>query len=326
MNFDGTGQFRFAIVDQGTNTSVQATATATVTSGFVTSITVDSGGSGYTSTPAVTLNGGGGSGATATANLSGSAVASITVNNPGSGYTSTPAVAIAAPPAGAVHITYWSNDGTSTAGSQPAAAVPLAVTKGLYSVLLGDTTLANMTAIPHAVFDHSDVRLRVWFDDGTPRPAITHARPAHRRGRLRDDGGHGGTVPDGAITSTKIASGAVTGANIAKQHHYRNPVGQWCRRREPQCRWSKRRGRGRHGPVGRSQQQQSPQCRLCETRTTGLGRWMGTGSGRLTPRRALQSHGGVDGQRDDRLGRTSGYSGYLNDRRALQSDTNSWTQ
>ena len=36
---------------------------------------------------------------------------------------------------------YWSNDGTSTEGSEPTAAVSLTVTKGLYSVLLG----ANMT-------------------------------------------------------------------------------------------------------------------------------------------------------------------------------------
>ena len=31
---------------------------------------------------------------------------------------------------------YWSNDGTSTAGSQPTASVSLTVTKGLYSCLL----------------------------------------------------------------------------------------------------------------------------------------------------------------------------------------------
>jgi formylglycine-generating enzyme required for sulfatase activity len=33
-------------------------------------------------------------------------------------------------------------------------------------VLLGDTTLTNMTAIPPTVFANPDVRLRVWFDDG----------------------------------------------------------------------------------------------------------------------------------------------------------------
>lgn len=67
---------------------------------------------------------------------------------------------------------YWSNDGTSTAGSQPAAAVSLTVTKGLYSVLLGDTALANMTAVPASVFHHTDVRLRVWFNDGVNGPLL----------------------------------------------------------------------------------------------------------------------------------------------------------
>ena len=68
---------------------------------------------------------------------------------------------------GAGPSSYWSNDGSSTVGSEPAAAVTLTVTKGLYSVLLGDSTLTNMTAIPHSVFANSDVRLRVWFDDGS---------------------------------------------------------------------------------------------------------------------------------------------------------------
>ena len=68
---------------------------------------------------------------------------------------------------GAGTTSYWSNDGSSTCGCEPAAAVTLTVRKGLYAVLLGDTALANMTAIPHAVFAHSDVRLRVWFDDGS---------------------------------------------------------------------------------------------------------------------------------------------------------------
>ena len=62
--------------------------------------------------------------------------------------------------------TFWSNNGSSVAGSQPTAAVSLAVAKGLYAVLLGDTALANMTALPTTVFDNNDVRLRVWFNDG----------------------------------------------------------------------------------------------------------------------------------------------------------------
>src|SRR6188472_85519 len=50
-------------------------------------------------------------------------------------------------------VTHWSNDGTSVAGSPPAAAVSLTVAKGLYSVLLGDTTLPNMTAVPPEALD-----------------------------------------------------------------------------------------------------------------------------------------------------------------------------
>ena len=63
--------------------------------------------------------------------------------------------------------TFWSNDGTSNAGSQPTAAVSLGVDRGLYSVLLGDTSILNMTAVPAAVFANTDVRLRVWFNDGS---------------------------------------------------------------------------------------------------------------------------------------------------------------
>ena len=42
------------------------------------------------------------------------------------------------------------------------------MTNGLYSVLLGDTTVSSfMTTIPTSVWTNNDVRLRVWFSDGT---------------------------------------------------------------------------------------------------------------------------------------------------------------
>jgi hypothetical protein len=66
-------------------------------------------------------------------------------------------------------VSYWSNDGTSSAGSEPTSPVTLPVTKGLYSVLFGNTTLANMTALPPSALDHDDVRLRIWFNDGSSR-------------------------------------------------------------------------------------------------------------------------------------------------------------
>jgi len=60
--------------------------------------------------------------------------------------------------------TYWSNNGTSAGGSEPTAAVQLTVSEGLFSVLLGDTTLGGMTqALTADVFSQPDHYLRVWF-------------------------------------------------------------------------------------------------------------------------------------------------------------------
>ena len=61
---------------------------------------------------------------------------------------------------------YWSNDGSSTAGSEPTDSVAITVQNGLYGVQLGDTTLTNMTVVPFSVFDNSNVNLRVWVDGG----------------------------------------------------------------------------------------------------------------------------------------------------------------
>ena len=90
--------------------------------------------------------------------------------------------------------TYWSN-GVGT--------VSLPVIKGLYSTVLGD---AGMTPIPSSVFTNADVRLRVWFDDGThgeqqlaPDPRIAAVGYALMAA----------SVPDGAITGGKLAAGAV---------------------------------------------------------------------------------------------------------------------
>ena len=71
--------------------------------GFVVHATVTSGGSGYVTSPAVTIFGGGGSNATAVANLSGDGVVTnIAITDAGIGYTNAPTVEIAQPPAAAV--------------------------------------------------------------------------------------------------------------------------------------------------------------------------------------------------------------------------------
>ena len=105
--------------------------------------------------------------------------------------------------------TYWSNDGTSVAGSQPTAFVTLPVTKGLCSIMLGNTDPAKgpvTTAIPASVFTNPDVRLAVWFDDGTNGPQ-----------RLAPDQRIAPTayLADGSVTSAKIAANAVGWTHIA---------------------------------------------------------------------------------------------------------------
>jgi hypothetical protein len=60
---------------------------------------------------------------------------------------------------------YWKNDGT-TDSAAPNTAVPLTVTKGIFSVRLGDTSLSNMAAISSSVFSNTSMALRIWFNDG----------------------------------------------------------------------------------------------------------------------------------------------------------------
>ncbi len=168
-NFTGTGQFQFALV-ASSNANHQATATANPPSGgFISTINVVSGGSGYTSAPAVSIFGGGGTGAAATATISGGVVTGISINagGNGSGYTSTPTVTVAPPPANLSYTTYWSNDGTSVNGSEPTASVSVPVTNGLFTVVLGDTTQPNMLPVSAALFSQPNLSLRIWFNDGT---------------------------------------------------------------------------------------------------------------------------------------------------------------
>lgn len=65
-------------------------------------------------------------------------------------------------------ITYWSNDGTSTAGSEPAAAVVTDVTDSVFNVIIGDASQANMQPLEASIFNgYEQVFLRVWFSDAS---------------------------------------------------------------------------------------------------------------------------------------------------------------
>jgi hypothetical protein len=114
--------------------------------------------------------------------------------------------------------TYWSNDGTSVGGGQPTNPVALAVSGGVFNATLGG---APMTSIPATVFTASgDVRLRVWFDDGTN--GIQHLVPDQRivagayaiRAGSADALAASASVPavqiTGTVSNAQIADGSVT--------------------------------------------------------------------------------------------------------------------
>ena len=225
-NFSGVGQFKFALVTS-TNTSRPATATANLTGPFVTSYTIVDPGAGYATAPAVTITGGGGSAATATASVSGGVVTNITANTTGSGYASAPTVTIAPPPPNISYTTYWSNDGTSVAGNEPSTAANVPVSGGLFTVVLGDSTLANMMAITTGFFTQPNLQLRIWFNDGvngfaalspaqslTPAPYASFAYMASGLpGMVVQSNTNGGPNVIGGSQNNYVSSGMV-GATI----------------------------------------------------------------------------------------------------------------
>jgi hypothetical protein len=103
------------------NTSVQATGTPVITSGFITSANVVNGGLGYTTSPIVTVNDTTGSGAVIVANVSGGSVVSFTVQNPGSGYSGGTTLTVAPPPSNAFQtfagVNHFTNVGNILAGN-----------------------------------------------------------------------------------------------------------------------------------------------------------------------------------------------------------------
>ena len=230
-NFTGSGQFQFALVTS-TNFNNPATATANLggvlPSYFITSCTVNSSGNGYTLAPVVTISGGGGSGATAAATISGGVVTAVNILTPGSGYTSIPTVMIAPPPPNITYVTYWSNDGTSSAGSEPNATVNVIVTNGLFTVVIGDTTIPNMSAVSASLFAQPNLQLRIWFNDGvngfaalspaqslTPTPYAVMAASANNLSSLSvQQNTNGAPNLIGGAPNNFVASGVV-GATIA---------------------------------------------------------------------------------------------------------------
>ena len=236
VNFNGTGKFKFAIGRSIQNTPAQATANLNGATGQILSVILLSGGTGYSSPPAVTFTElfvppgeQPGSGAVATAVLSPADpnfpnapvrfVIGITLGSGGNGYH--PGVQVNFAPAPAEFIQDWRNDGSPFLpdGSEPATPVSIAVTNGLYSVLLGDTTLgASMTAFPSYLFTNfgQDLRLRVWFDDNVHGSQLLS--PDQRlvpAAYLADGSVSNNAIADSSISGSKLGNSSITGAKIS---------------------------------------------------------------------------------------------------------------
>ena len=101
---------------------------------------------------------------------------------------------------------YWSHDGTSTAGSEPTGQVSVPVSAGLYSVMLGDTALTGMSAIAESIFaNHNDVHLRIWFSDGQGFEQLT---PDRRFASVPYSLGANGTSTANLVSSSSNESNA----------------------------------------------------------------------------------------------------------------------
>jgi hypothetical protein len=130
--------------------------------------------------------------------------------------------------------TYWSNNGTSTGGGEPTAAVQLAVSEGLFSVLLGDTTLGGMTqALTADVFSQPNRYLRVWFSSDnitfnqlTPDTRIAAVPYALQAQEAADadtvDGYEGAALEE----SSEIDADVAAHTAIADAHHARYADGE----------------------------------------------------------------------------------------------------
>ena len=96
---------------------------------------------------------------------------------------------------------YWSNDGSA---SQPSNAISIAVTSGLFSVLLGDVALSNMVAVSATVFTNSEVWLRIWVRTGTN--AFVRLEPDQRI-----------TAVGYAMMAASVTDGAITDRHVSQQ-------------------------------------------------------------------------------------------------------------
>ncbi len=99
--------------------------------------------------------------------------------------------------------TYWVSSTDSNNDGQPDTNITVAVSQGIFTVLLGDTTLPNMAVLPPGIFTNSPVFLRIWFDDGTHGQAqLSPDQPLSSAAYAM----MAANVADGSITPAKLAA------------------------------------------------------------------------------------------------------------------------
>lgn len=129
----------------------------------ILSIAVQNQGSGYTTAPAVTVTGGGGTGAVVRALLGTGAnstkVVEFIIDNPGQGYTSAPTITIAAPPSGGVQATA----GTVNRGPvrSEVLAEMLGIAQRLRAVIIADGPNTTDAAVIQMADDFGSDRIYV---------------------------------------------------------------------------------------------------------------------------------------------------------------------
>ncbi|MEM7144526.1 MAG: fibronectin type III domain-containing protein [Verrucomicrobiota bacterium] len=144
----------------------QATGTANISGGTVTSVTITAGGTGYVTAPIVTISGGGGINALATATVSGGSVTAINVTSPGAGFASAPTVTIN-PPAGSLDTFIYgatlSADSFSVAGLTPEQVQ--ANTNIVYGAITRDVLAAISFGYINGVYGNSS---ETWYGPVPP--------------------------------------------------------------------------------------------------------------------------------------------------------------
>ncbi len=105
--------------------------------------------------------------------------------------------------------TVWSNDGTSSAGSEPSAAVAVTFTSGVFSLQLG---ASPMQAMDPSLYATGTLRLRVWVSiDGVTFTQLSEDRELATNAYSFK----AGSVAQNAVDTTGLQNGVVTVDKIA---------------------------------------------------------------------------------------------------------------